>query len=98
MAGWFVSRRLRRWTGLVLGLFVVFLVTSELEHHDIACHLKNPQHCTACASSVVGSDPQAAVPVHSTILADAGQATAGLILLTGTVLPARHSGRSPPHA
>ena len=47
MTGVHVSRRLRRWTGLVLSLFVVFLATSELEHPDIACHLKNPQHCTA---------------------------------------------------
>jgi hypothetical protein len=81
---------------LALGLFAVFLFTAQLEHHDIACHLKTPQHCSACQSSPLGSDPNALVSSAPILLADAGDAVADAVLLTGTVLPARSSGRSPP--
>lgn len=92
------SRRYRRLAYLALALFSVFLVTAQLEHHDIACHLKTPQHCSACAQSPVGSDPNRPALFDRTVLADAGDAVLDAVLLSGTILPTRSSGRSPPAA
>ena len=93
-----VSRRLRRYVHAALVLFAVFLITGEFEHHDIACHLKTPQHCSACASSPLGADPSRPSTLDRIVLADAGHAVAAAVVLTGTVLPSRASGRSPPAA
>ena len=92
------SRRYRHLACLALALFSIFLLTSELEHHDIACHLKTPQHCTACAQSQLGSDPHTPASFDQAALADAGYALSDAVLLSGTVLPTRSSGRSPPAA
>ena len=92
------SRRYRQLAYLALALFSVFLATAEIEHHDIACHLKTPQHCTACAQSQLGSDPHAPTSFDRIVLADAGYAMSDGVLLSGTVLPTRSSGRSPPAA
>jgi hypothetical protein len=96
MTGRHVTQRFRRYACLALGLFAIFLVTAQFEHHDIACHLKNPQHCSACASSPVGSDPKPPASFNRTLLPDAGGTVSDSVLLIGTVLPARSSGRSPP--
>ena len=90
------SRRYRQLAYLALSLFSVFLLTSELEHHDIACHLKTPQHCNACAASQLGSDPHSVASFNRVVLSDAGRAVFELATLSGTVLPAQSSGRSPP--
>jgi hypothetical protein len=96
MTGRHVTRRFRQYACMALGLFAIFLVTAQFEHHDIACHLKTPQHCSACASSPVGSDPKPPASFNRIVLADAGRTVSDAVLLTGTVLPARSSGRSPP--
>jgi hypothetical protein len=98
MIGRLVSRRFRWHVGLSLALFAFFLATTQFEHHDIVCHLKNPQHCTACASSQLGSDPHAPVSLSDIVLVDAGGAAPVARLLIGSLLPARLSGRSPPVA
>ena len=92
------SRRLRRFASIALALFAVFLLTTQFEHHDIACHLKTPQHCSACAASPLGSDPRSAASFDRVVLSDAGRAMPELVVLSGTVLPAQSSGRSPPFA
>ena len=92
------SRRYRQLAYLALALFSVFLLTSELEHHDIACHLKTPQHCSACAASPLGADPHTPASIDTSVLRDAGSAVIGFQHLVGAVLPARASGRSPPAA
>jgi hypothetical protein len=91
-------RRFRRYAVLVLSLFAVVLMTEQVEHHDIACHLKTPQHCSACASSPLGADPHAPAALNRVVLTDAGGAIASTHTLTGAVLPAESSGRSPPPA
>ena len=91
-----VSRGIRRFAWLAIALFAIVLVTEQLEHHDIACHLKNPQHCNACASSPLGSDPHTLITAQHIVLADAGGAVCAARPLAGTVLPSRSSGRSPP--
>ena len=93
-----MSGRFRRLACLALGLFAVCLATAELEHHDIVCHLKTPQHCSACASSPLGSDPSSPASFNRIVLADAGDTVSCTPLLRGTVLPSRSSGRSPPHS
>jgi hypothetical protein len=98
MKGRLASSRLRRLARLALALFTVFLMTEQLEHHDIVCHLKTPQHCTACAASPLGADPESPAVIDRVVLADAGHAVLASVRLTGTVLPARSSGRSPPAA
>ena len=76
--------------------YALFLIISPFEHHDLACHLKTPQHCTSCSSSLVGSDPHMPAIVGACDLADAGQAVAVHLLADGVLLPVRSTGRSPP--
>ena len=90
------SRRYRHLAYLALALFSVFLFTAEFEHHDIACHLKTPQHCNACAASQLGSEPHSVASFNHVVLSDAGRAVLELTVLSGTILPAQSSGRSPP--
>ena len=89
-------KRLRRFASIALALFAVFLLTTQFEHHDIACHLKTPQHCNACAASQLGSDPHSVASFNRVVLSDAGRAVLELAVLSGTILPAQSSGRSPP--
>jgi hypothetical protein len=93
-----VSGRLRRFACLALGMFAVFLMTAQLEHHDLACHLKTPQHCSACAASPLGADPNKPATFEGGGLTDVGRAVLEPIVLIGAILPARSSGRSPPSA
>jgi hypothetical protein len=95
MTGRVVSRQFRRLAFFTLALFAVFLATAQLEHHDIACHLKTPQHCSACAAPL-GANPNEPAATHKIVLADAGGAVVDARLLSSTVLPTRSSGRSPP--
>jgi len=81
-------------TGLALYLFV--LVASPFEHHDLICHLKNPQHCTSCASSQLGSDPHALPSPAPAHLKDAGAAATFDQTIEGALLAVRTTGRSPP--
>jgi len=93
----FLARR--RWRFLTqcgAALYAFFLLTASYEHHDIACHFKTPLHCTACASSLVGSDPQPPAVIGAWHLADAGCACGVQLLSDGALLAASLTGRSPP--
>jgi len=79
-------------------LYVLFLLASPFEHHDLLCHLKTPQHCTSCNGSQLGSDPHSLVAPSARELADAGSAVASNILAEGALLAVRSTGRSPPAA
>jgi len=79
-----------------VAIYAVFLVVMPFEHHDLDCHLKHPLHCTACSSSLPGSDPQTTPVVGAWSLTDAGRAEAVEVLTEGTLLPVRSTGRSPP--
>jgi hypothetical protein len=37
---------------LVLALYALVVAVSPAFHHDVACHLTSPMHCTACTASV----------------------------------------------
>jgi hypothetical protein len=80
---------------LAVLLHLLVFVIAPFEHHDLLCHLKTPQHCTACASNPVGTDAGAVVP-GEVRLADAGSTVAQQVVLRGALLAVQTSGRSPP--
>jgi len=91
--------RTNRWRRLAmagLALYAIFLVTSQFEHHDLLCELKTPLHCTACTSSVVGSDPATPAILGAWTLTDLGRAVAVDVTTTGALLALDTTGRSPP--
>src|SRR5437899_10000693 len=96
------SRRHDRRPGVLahigVALYAFFLITAPFEHHDLACELKTPQHCTSCTSSVLGSDPHTTAVVGAWHLADAGRVVAVLVISDGALLSVRTTGRSPPAA
>ena len=94
MAGTNLVRR--HGIALAVALYAAFLVVAPFEHHDLACHLKTPQHCTSCASSPLGSDPHALSVPDTSKLADAGRAVFVDVSVEDTILSIRSGGRSPP--
>jgi hypothetical protein len=79
-----------------MAVYVLFLLASPFEHHDLLCHLKTPQHCTSCSGSQLGSDPHLLLPPSSWELTDAGSAFAFHLLANDALLAIRSTGRSPP--
>src|SRR5436190_16627370 len=90
------GRPSRRLAYVGMAIYALFLVASPFEHHDLSCELKTPQHCTACTSTQLGSDTHVVLAPGAAQLADAGQATAFVVLDEGTLLTVRTTGRSPP--
>jgi hypothetical protein len=95
LAGSIKSRR-QAWTVAGVAIYAVFLLAAPFEHHDLLCHIKTPQHCTSCSSSLVGSDPGTLAVATTSQLCDAGFANAFHILPESTLLAVRSTGRSPP--
>jgi hypothetical protein len=87
----------RRWLFTAgVALYAIFLVTAPFEHHDFVCHLKNPRHCTSCAASQLGSDPQSLPTPGISQFVDAGCAATPPVVADSALLTFRSSGRSPP--
>jgi len=76
--------------------YAIVLVAASFEHHDLICHLKHPDHCTACSTNVPGSDPRTPVAADVAQLTDAGRAVSVEILSESILLAVRSTGRSPP--
>lgn len=91
-----LTHRHRRLIVLAAMLYAVVLVAASFEHHDLICHLKHPDHCTACSSNVLGSDPRTPAINDVVQLTDAGRAVAVEILSESILLAVRSTGRSPP--
>ena len=83
-----------KWLGLAL--YAAVLVLAPFTHHDLACHIKNPQHCTACSSSQAGVDPATIPGPAIAPLVDLGLAVATYCHAENVVLAADLTGRSPP--
>lgn len=81
-----------------MAIYVLFVIASPFEHHDLSCELKTPQHCTSCSSTQLGSDTQVSLAPGAAQLADAGSASSFVLLNDGTLLVVRSTGRSPPAA
>ena len=90
--------RRRLLTVVGAAIYAFFLVTAGFEHHDILCHLRNPQHCTSCAASQLGSDPQALTVRITSGLSYAGRAITTHVIVGGLLVVVRSTGRSPPVA
>ena len=79
-------------------IYILVLLASPFEHHDLVCHIKTPQHCMSCSASLLGSDPHAQAAVATGQLDDLGRAIAFLYLPESTLVAVRLPGRSPPAA
>ena len=89
--------RLSRRLAIVgVAFYALFVIASPFEHHDLSCELKTPQHCASCSSTQLGSDTQVILAPGAAQLADAGRASAFVLLNEGTPLVVRTTGRSPP--
>ena len=77
-------------------LYAVFVFCAPFEHHDLSCELKTPQHCTACISSVLSSNPDLPAASLASQLADAGRAVPVDVRAESILLAVRTTGRSPP--
>jgi hypothetical protein len=84
------------WIGVAL--YAAFLVVAPFEHHDLVCHLKDPQHCTACTASHLGTDPGTPAILGAWHLSDAGRAVSYQPRAEGVLLPHQSTGRSPPRS
>jgi hypothetical protein len=87
-----------KWSVVGLAVYTAFLLTAPFLHHDLACELKNPLHCTSCTSSVPGADPNPPATLGASHLADAGHAVAEQVFFEDLLLGVRTTGRSPPIA
>jgi hypothetical protein len=96
MNGTFRVRRSTRLAFVGIAFYAVFLVLAPFEHHDLLCHLKTPQHCTSCSSSLLGSSPRNLSIFGAWHLADAGSAERFRPRIKSTLLAVRSTGRSPP--
>jgi hypothetical protein len=89
----------RRWRSRAVPVAIVYLVflgTITLEHDDLAPHLKDPTHCTACMSSPIGSFPQTPAAFGAGTLNDAGRVLTMDVVHITVLLPTHSTGRSPP--
>jgi len=97
MSGQAGRRRSLRSVSVEVVLFLAVLVAAPFEHHDLACHLKSPFHCTACASAQDGLEQtHVGADVDTPGLADAGKVIPCQPRPDGAVFVVRSSGRSPP--
>jgi hypothetical protein len=93
----FVRRRSARlWAWLGLAVYSVILVVSPVVHHDLACHVKSPTHCEACAANPLASRVETAVVTVTPVLPPAGDVVPVVHDADG-VDPIRiAAGRAPP--
>ena len=75
--------RLRCFRTFLLAVYVSAVATLPLLHHDIACHIQSPTHCTTC---LVGSAERAP---------DVGTLSAAHLVLIGFVCSERQGWRLP---
>jgi hypothetical protein len=86
--------RTAKWLGFAL--YAIVLVLAPFTHHDIECHLKNPQHCTACSSTQASVDPATIPGPIVAPLVELGWAVLSYRQAENVVLAAGLTGRSPP--
>ena len=86
--------RTAKWLGLVL--YAVVLVLAPFTHHDLECHIKNPQHCTACSSAQASVDPATIPGPAIAPLVDLGWAISSYRTAENVLLVTDFNGRSPP--
>ncbi len=91
-------RRLRPLALCGLALYVFVLLVSPVLHHDLACHVKTPGHCDACAASPVASRAEAATAFTAPALDPGLTLDAAETQLPRATHRASVDGRGPPAA
>jgi hypothetical protein len=81
-----------------LAVYVLCAALLPLTHHDIACHVKSPKHCTTCLAAVSGETVPAAADLDDTPMRDAGRATITAVVGRQQTPLSTASGRAPPTA
>src|ERR1700730_13166254 len=76
-------------------IYIAILLAAPFEHHDLACHLKTPFHCTSCVSSAIGLETSTTTLARHVHLADARDVVAYQPPAYGALLPVRSTGPSP---
>ena len=79
-----------------LAVYSVILVVSPVVHHDLACHVKSPTHCEACAANPLASRVETAVLAVTAALPAAGEVPPGAHDLDGADPVRIAAGRAPP--
>jgi hypothetical protein len=67
-----LTRRTRSAAVVLLSLYALVIAVSPAFHHDVACHLTSPMHCTACTASVAAPRAEQAPAVPAPRLHLAG--------------------------
>jgi hypothetical protein len=80
----------------LLAAYVLCAGLLPLTHHDLACHLKSPKHCTTCLVAASGEMVPAAADLDDTPMRDAGRATITAVVDRHQAHVSTTSGRAPP--
>jgi len=80
----------------LLVAYALIVALLPLAHHDIACHLKSPTHCTTCTASVSGEAAPHGIVLNSARFVDAGQAMTPETVWHQSDSTSASSGRAPP--
>ncbi len=81
---------------VALALFAAVLFATPFLHHDLSCHLKTPEHCTACVASPLASRIETGIDWTATPLRRAGRVELPSRDAAVSVVPPLSIGRSPP--
>jgi len=92
----FWSGRRRALAALALSLYAVLLVVSPVLHHDLACHMKSPTHCDACAANPLASRVEAVAVAFLPGLPVVGEVAAAPARLDHATSHTATAGRAPP--
>jgi len=87
---------MRGWAWLGLAVYAAILVVSPVLHHDLACHVKSPTHCEACATNPLASRVEPAGSMALTGLPIAGEVVAVAVAHHARANLAPAVGRGPP--
>jgi hypothetical protein len=80
----------------LLAAYVLAAALLPLTHHDVACHLKSPTHCTTCTVATSGEAAPWAVLSSGLTMPDAGRAILQSATFCQSAPIRSSSGRSPP--
>jgi hypothetical protein len=80
----------------LLAAYVLAAALMPLTHHDVACHLKSPTHCTTCTLATSGEAAPWAVLSCGLGMPDAGRAILQSADCCQSAPVRSSSGRSPP--
>ena len=81
---------------MMLALYALVAAASPAFHHDVACHLTSPTHCTACTATAPAARAEAPPSVLSPSLFAAGTVSAADERVRSAATVVRLPARAPP--